>query len=1155
MLKILLLEKEKHLPALERLLKEASTGLFAEVSSVFTFEKCFEFYEKFAPDLIFFGVEQNVEQSLDFCRNFLLQNSQKNTYLIALCHEKTLTEDKSRLLEAGVDFLVSYPLDLPTFRSFIRFTHKNQQQYQENLSRKQKETLEEEQKKAEKYLDHIHLRSMALQQVSNGVIITNKEGLILWANDAYCAMTGYPLRELIGETPQILESGKQDKKFYEQMWKTLKSGQVWQGEFINKKKNGEFYYEEATLTPLYDKNGDLEYYVGVKQDITKRKLNEQALEESEAKLKALFASTNKVYILLNSDFEITFYNEKAETLSPYLFKEKITLGQSVFDLVPEEDLIQYKHQLVLTRYGEKILFDKEIQINGSSHWFEIIFSPIERDKQVVQIVLQYYDITERVLERMKSEEQNAFLETLIDTIPSPIYYKDKLGHYTGCNDAFADFVGFQKEEIIGKTVYDLAPRELAEIYDRSDRKLFKIPGVHIYEGQALNHAGEMKTFIFNKATFTDRKNELAGLIGVMLDVSDMKQLQKELIAAKEKYEELINNLEVGIFRFLPEAAERIVEANPAMLEMLGLNDKHGLKEIRLENLFFEKFQFLRFIQLIKEKGSVRGYEMLLQSRRKQGLLWTSITAVSKRDGSGKLYVDGIMEDISERKDHEQKIKHRMNLERLISEISSSFVDFVDFEETIQRALERMGEYSNSARVYIFEFHQNNKYARSIYAWGASGLSTAQDELQQLETAKYKWWMEHMNANQIIWLQNIKDLPPSAQAERILLEHREVVSVIAIPFFADNNLIGFLGFDSINHAINWSIDDGDLLRVFAQMIGNAYQRQMSQVKLKKYTQQIETDLGIKLDSLKKAQIIQKDLNIEDLPVQPKIDISSFYMPLESLGGDYFDLKELDHNKIAIIMADCTGHGIEAALYSVIVKSLADRYYYLLEQGETDIFLGEINNATIDYFQGYNFFTMFVGILDTRTKTFIYSNANGETPFILGQRGIEKTPPAKGFYVGYNKDQFYEKVVIPIAAGDRLFFYSDALKEIRLHNSCLGSDGIKEILKSIPWEKYELSYIFDKIEIINQFFPYDDDLTAVMLEYKEPYRNVVEIEDETEARNLRLNLETTLKGYNYSEFDTQSLVVVFDEITSNGIIHGNKMEPGKKLKVEICVNYIF
>ena len=114
---------------------------------------------------------------------------------------------------------------------------------------------------------HQHL-SAAIEQAAESVVITNIKGTILYVNPAFEQLTGYTQAEILGQNPRILKSNKQDAAFYRHMWAEIKTGRVWHGRLVNKKKDGTLYTEEGSITPIRNENGDIVNYVGVKRDVT-----------------------------------------------------------------------------------------------------------------------------------------------------------------------------------------------------------------------------------------------------------------------------------------------------------------------------------------------------------------------------------------------------------------------------------------------------------------------------------------------------------------------------------------------------------------------------------------------------------------------------------------------------------------------------------------------------------------------------------------------------------------------------------------------------------------------------------------------------------------------------------------------------------------------
>ncbi|WP_404419171.1 cache domain-containing protein [Marinospirillum sp.] len=124
------------------------------------------------------------------------------------------------------------------------------------------------------------LMTSVMEACAEAIMVTDEETQIIWANTAFEHLTGYSAQEVYGKKPgEIIRSGKQDAHFYQQMWFRLNQGQYWTGELINRRKNGDLYYEQMTITPVKNRSGKISHYVAIKKDISRRKQDQLRLEE------------------------------------------------------------------------------------------------------------------------------------------------------------------------------------------------------------------------------------------------------------------------------------------------------------------------------------------------------------------------------------------------------------------------------------------------------------------------------------------------------------------------------------------------------------------------------------------------------------------------------------------------------------------------------------------------------------------------------------------------------------------------------------------------------------------------------------------------------------------------------------------------------------
>jgi len=180
---------------------------------------------------------------------------------------------------------------------------------------------------------------------------------------------------------------------------------------------------------------------------------------------------------------------------------------------------------------------------------------LEYDKALVSFIA---DLAGHSLLKTKADEeikrQAEFLQLLIDAMPYPVFYKDRQGRYLSCNSAFERFYGKRRAQIAGKTVYEVAPKELADVYRQADDELFAHPGTQMYEGCVQTTDGVQHNVIFHKATFEGPRGTLAGIIGAVDDITERKKTEEEikrlndnLLARNEQLEFANKELESFIY--------------------------------------------------------------------------------------------------------------------------------------------------------------------------------------------------------------------------------------------------------------------------------------------------------------------------------------------------------------------------------------------------------------------------------------------------------------------------------------------------------------------------------------------------------------------------------------------------------------------------------
>ena len=247
------------------------------------------------------------------------------------------------------------------------------------------------------------------------IVITDKEGNIEFVNKAFCRTTGYSLNEVIGKNPRVLKSGEQSDSFYKELWDTITSGKNWHGEFHNKKKNGELYWEYAVIIPIIDPTWSITHFVSVKQDISLRKKEHEALAESERRFQELADLLPQTVFEIDLKGWITYTNRMGFETFGYSHEDFHNGVHSMTLFAPEE------HERVRQNMEyrvKNIPFDNHEYVghrkDGTRFPMLVYTTRIIRDGAPVGIRGIVLDITERKQVEEKLHLLNQTLEERIE---------------------------------------------------------------------------------------------------------------------------------------------------------------------------------------------------------------------------------------------------------------------------------------------------------------------------------------------------------------------------------------------------------------------------------------------------------------------------------------------------------------------------------------------------------------------------------------------------------------------------------------------------------------------------------------------------------------------------------------------------------------------
>ncbi|HWQ27363.1 MAG TPA: PAS domain S-box protein [Chlorobaculum sp.] len=246
-------------------------------------------------------------------------------------------------------------------------------------------------------------------------------------------------------------------------------------------------------------------------------------------------------------------------------------------------------------------------------------------------------------------------------------------------------------------------------------------------------------------------------------------------------------------------------------------------------------------------GRTEFYELELRMRHKDGH-WVWILdrgKVCEWDSEGKpVRMIGSHQDISARKAADESISSSREFERLTTILSKRFINlpFEQIDSMIQSTLKLIGEQVLADRSYVFLFSDDLRVMGNTHEWCAEGTEPQIDNLKDLPTDIFPWWMEKLKCNEIIHIPEIEQMPEEASAEKEILESQGIKSLIVIPLASGSRPFGYIGFDAVEQHRSWPTETVSVLKLAGGIIANALQRQKVESLL-----QAELELAIRLNS--------------------------------------------------------------------------------------------------------------------------------------------------------------------------------------------------------------------------------------------------------------------------------------------------------------------
>ena len=470
--------------------------------------------------------------------------------------------------------------------------------------------------------DRLRKLSSAVEQSPVITYITNINGEIEYVNPKTTETTGYSNEELIGGNPRIFSSGLNSKELYSDLSHTIKSGKQWEGEFYNKKKNGELYYVKTIITPILNDTGSITNYLAIQNDITIQKHAEETILKSEASLK------NAQEIAKMGSWEYNFATKKL-SCSDYYYTllglnvndHKDDLYEYFLSLVHPNDLtiVEYLQESSYVENETKVVDIRQVMPDGSIKWIQNNVAPLLEGAVLVALRGVNIDVTEKRLAEEQIKLQNERLNAIISAIPDLIFIINQDGTYEEVFISDTEKLIVPIEEIVGSNVKEFFKGDASKIHTEKIEECIEQDKLTSYEYMISKEIDEYYEARLVKVA----SNKVLSFIR---DITEQKIIEKEIINLNQTLElrikERTKQLEISNNKLIGEIEERkqieeLLKWNQSLLQLMSNSSPLGFLVVdnRTDEILYFNDQFCKIwgIENIKEemgKGAFKNNDII-----------------------------------------------------------------------------------------------------------------------------------------------------------------------------------------------------------------------------------------------------------------------------------------------------------------------------------------------------------------------------------------------------------------------------------------------------------------------------------------------------------------------------------------------------------------
>ena len=511
----------------------------------------------------------------------------------------------------------------------------------------------------------------AVDQAADAIVISGTDGKIQYVNPAFTVLTGYSSDEALGRNPRFLKSGRHPLSTYQDLWSTIQAGKVWNGELINRRKDGTLYREEMRISPVLGSGGEITSYLAIKRDVTERRV----VEDAQRFLAAIVESSQDAILSYTPAGIILTWNRGAEAIFGYSAQDAI--GKPVSMLVSPERASRLEHLTEQVLQGISVSQHEGLcrRQDGVPVYVSATACPIKNsfgDVAAVSVIL--HDVSGRKRTEEQLQENESRFHIMADGCPALMWVTNSKGEGEFINRAYRELIGTSLENVEGLNWQVLIHPDDAPQYLEACARAVGDHAPLRSEARLRSANGEWRWV----ATYAEPRfspgGEFLGHVGLSPDITERKEAEQALRRSEEKFRQLAENIR-EVFWIMPPETDEIPYVSPAYEQVWGRTR---------ESLYQDPFSW---VESIHPDDRERARSLLTKQMEGEPVLreyrirtpegqekWIRDRAFPILDESGKLIrAVGIAEEITEQKRYEKELIHAREAADVANQAKSDFL--------------------------------------------------------------------------------------------------------------------------------------------------------------------------------------------------------------------------------------------------------------------------------------------------------------------------------------------------------------------------------------------------------------------------------------------------------------------------------------------------